>query len=65
MMKFTVSRQCSGHARCFELAPDVYEVDDNGYNLDIGNTVNVAAGNDTAARLGADSCPERAIIIEY
>ncbi|MFE3058732.1 ferredoxin [Nocardia sp. NPDC059239] len=64
MMKFTVNRECSGHARCFELAPEVYEVDSNGYNVDIGETVPVSVENESAAILGARICPERAIIIE-
>ncbi|MFD9666305.1 MULTISPECIES: ferredoxin [Rhodococcus] len=63
-MKFTVNGLCTGHARCFELADDVYELDDNGYNVDINRTVDVAPGQEASAVLGAHSCPERAIEIE-
>jgi ferredoxin len=63
-MKFKVNELCTGHARCFELAGDVYDLDDHGYNVDIGRTVEVAPGQEASAVLGAHSCPERAIEIE-
>lgn len=52
---------CTGNGRCWEYAKDVYELDDNGYNLNRGKTVDVAAGREDAARLGARNCPEQAI----
>lgn len=51
--------KCTGHARCAIVAPEVYELDDNGFN-DMG-AFTVAEGQDGAARRGARSCPERAI----
>ncbi|HEY1280827.1 MAG TPA: ferredoxin [Acidimicrobiales bacterium] len=53
---------CTGHARCHAVAPDVYELDDLGYNAADG-TVVVPTGREEAARLGAAACPERAIHI--
>jgi ferredoxin len=51
--------KCCGHARCARYAPDIYKLDDDGY-LAI-DTVDVPAGQETAALHGAKSCPERAI----
>lgn len=54
---------CSGHGRCFALAPDVYELDDDGYNGLRGRIIDVRPGEEDAARLGAESCPELAITL--
>ena len=43
------------------MAPEVYTLDDNGY-LDI-EEIEVPAGLEDQARLGAASCPEEAITI--
>ena len=63
-MKVTINHHCSGHARCFELAPDVYEIDDNGYNSRIGETIEIAPGREDAALVGVHSCPELALVVE-
>jgi ferredoxin len=63
-MKFTVTSRCSGHARCYSLASEVYREDVEGNNADIGRWVEVEPKFEDAARLGARSCPEDAIIIE-
>ncbi|WP_064444816.1 ferredoxin [Rhodococcus sp. YH3-3] len=55
---------CTGHARCEALAGDVYQVDDNGYNLFRGTSIDVPPGLEESARYGAKVCPERAIRIE-
>jgi ferredoxin len=53
---------CVGHARCAAVAPDIYPVDDDGY---IAVTeIDVAPGQEAAARRGAKACPERIIIVE-
>jgi ferredoxin len=54
---------CSGHGRCAKLAPDVYRLDDNGYNADRGKTLKIAPALEASARKGAKLCPERAIKI--
>ena len=54
---------CSGHGRCAKLAPDVYRLDDNGYNADRGKTLEIDPALEAAARKGAKLCPERAITI--
>ena len=43
---------CTGHGRCCAVAPEFYQLDDNGYNADRGKTLDVPAGMQAAARLG-------------
>lgn len=54
--------RCTGHARCNDAAPEVYELDDNGYCAIVAVTPPVA--DEPAARRGAASCPEQAIHVE-
>jgi ferredoxin len=54
---------CTGHGRCAVMAGELYEVDDNGYNLHRGGTIDVPPGMEEVARTGAKVCPERAITI--
>ena len=54
---------CTGHGRCYSVAPDVYTLDANGYNAATGVPIDVPAAQEAAARLGARMCPERAITI--
>ena len=54
--------KCSGHARCQAEAPEVYELDDLGYN--VTPVKEVAQEYAEAARRGAEACPEQAILIE-
>jgi len=54
---------CSGHGRCYVLAPDVYRLDDDGYNADRGETIDVPAGCEKSALVGLKNCPEAAITV--
>jgi ferredoxin len=54
--------RCTGHARCADLAPEVYELDDVGFN--VTPTYDVAPGMEELARRGAMACPEQAITVE-
>jgi ferredoxin len=49
---------CTGHGRCYTVAPEVFESDDDGYCATRG--LEVPPGQ---ARLGARNCPERAIAV--
>ena len=53
--------KCVGHARCNATAPEIYELDDDGYVVAPGSDVPAALEN--AARAGADACPERALTV--
>jgi ferredoxin len=63
-MKYTVTGDCSGHARCYSLARKVYREGADGNNADIGRWVEVSPELEETARLGALSCPEDAIVID-
>jgi ferredoxin len=52
---------CTGHGRCWTLAPDVYDADDEGYNAARGHVIEVPQANEDQARLGMRACPEAAI----
>ena len=54
---------CTGHGRCAVMAGDVYRLDDNGYNVDRGGTIEVPPGLEESARLGVRVCPEGAITV--
>jgi ferredoxin len=58
-----VSDKCAGHGRCYTLAPEVYESDDDGYNTGVGTTFEVGSDLAEKARIGASNCPEDAIAI--
>ena len=57
------SNLCEGHGRCYALAPDVFESDDEGYAV-LKIEGELPAEMQDAARLAADNCPEFAISIE-
>lgn len=54
---------CAGHGRCYSLAPDIFEPDDEGYNLHRGGLVDVPPEQEDEAELGANACPEAAITL--
>lgn len=65
-MRYTVDEaMCCAHGRCAVEAPEVYDLDDNGFNTAIGQDIVVEPGCEEAAQLGADSCPEAAIRIFF
>ena len=56
------TERCTGHGRCYSLAPDLFEADDEGHSTVIAN--DVPPGHEVAARQAAGNCPERAIFVE-
>jgi ferredoxin len=52
--------RCQGHGRCYDLAPDLFGDDDEGFGQVLGTGV-VPDGKEREARLAAANCPERAI----
>jgi len=52
---------CSGHGRCAKFAPNVYTLDDSGYNADVGQVIAVPTSEEDNATKGRKACPERAI----
>jgi ferredoxin len=50
---------CTGHGRCYTLAPEVFDADDQGHCV-VREAV-VSSELAPQARVGAANCPERAI----
>jgi ferredoxin len=53
---------CMGHGRCYDVAPGLFEDDDEGYSVVKGDG-QVQPGEASAARLAARLCPERAVTL--
>jgi ferredoxin len=51
---------CQGHAICYLLAPDLFEVDDEGRGSVIRDTMK-SDDDQAQAAVAVDRCPERAI----
>jgi len=67
-MKVTVDAAiCTGHGRCYALAPDVFGPDEFGHcelvAADGARDGAVDAAWEDQARLGRDNCPELAITL--
>jgi ferredoxin len=63
-MRIVVDKKaCCGHAMCNSLAPDVYVLDDDGYNQMEPFEIEDPALAEQA-RVGAAACPEYAITIQ-
>ncbi|HEV3366294.1 MAG TPA: ferredoxin [Acidimicrobiales bacterium] len=56
------TERCTGHGRCYSLAPDLFDSDDRGYGTVV--RPDVPAGLEEQARTAAANCPERAILLE-
>jgi ferredoxin len=52
---------CQGHARCWQICPDVFDVDDEGH----ASVVVTDVPDDLAEKVreAARNCPERAITV--
>lgn len=51
--------RCTGHGRCYSLAPELFDCDDEGYGRVLLAEVPVEL--EDKARLAVNTCPERAI----
>ncbi len=54
---------CTGHGRCYALAPDVFVPDDEGHCMIVG-TGEVPAEHEGQARRGVTNCPELALQVQ-
>ena len=54
--------RCTGHGRCYTLAPALFDCDDEGF----GHVVDeeVTPEQEADARRAAASCPERAVLLD-
>jgi ferredoxin len=55
------ARTCQGHARCWEICPEVFSLDDDGYSQ--ARTDEVPPALQDEVREAVANCPERAISI--
>jgi ferredoxin len=61
-MRIAVNAElCSGHGRCYDVSPEIFTPDDEGFCEQRGSQFLVRPDVEDAARAGAESCPERAI----
>jgi ferredoxin len=56
------SSLCQGHGRCYQLAPDVFDADDDGHC--VPKMTSVPDELVDKASLGVDNCPEVALTLE-
>ena len=52
--------RCQGHGRCYDLAPDLFGEDEEGYGQVLGDG-RVPPGREEDARLAEANCPEAAV----
>ncbi len=63
-MRVTVDADvCTGHGRCYALAPDVFGPDDFGHCEILVPDGAVPVDLEAQARTGRDNCPELAITV--
>ena len=63
MVKVSIDRDvCQGHARCWEVCPDVFDLDREGYAVVTRPEVNGDLEGEVAE--AAANCPEGAITVE-
>lgn len=55
---------CTGHGRCYSLAPELFDADDYGHGVLVEADGTVAPGHEEKARLAVANCPERAISLD-
>lgn len=55
--------RCQGHGRCFSLAPQLFDSDELGDGVVLGDGT-VGPNDEHAARLAVANCPEGAVRIE-
>ena len=64
LMRITFDREkCQGHGRCYSLAADLFDADDEGYAVVLVHG-DLTEEQVAAAQLAADNCPEYAISVE-
>ena len=61
MKIFVDPDRCSGHGRCYALAPEIFVPDEEGYVKNRGVDIDVAPADEEKARLAIVNCPEQAI----
>lgn len=64
-MRLRLDRErCTGHGRCYDLAPALFDADDDGFGVVAAPEGIVPEGAEDLARKAATNCPEHAISVE-
>ena len=62
-MKVSIDHDvCTGHGRCYMLAPEVFDSDDSGFGQ--VRSLEVPPEAEDQARVGVRNCPEQAITVD-
>lgn len=62
-LKITIdTERCSGHGRCYTMAPEVFDSDENGNGF--VRSADTPEELRAKAIIGVENCPERAISVE-
>jgi ferredoxin len=61
-MKLEITDTCTGHGRCYMIAPDLFDDDDSGYGI-VKHGGIVPPELEIDARTAVSGCPESAIRI--
>jgi ferredoxin len=56
-------QRCQGHGRCYDLVPEIFTEDEEGYSRLVSDGT-VPDGMERKARLAEANCPENAISVE-
>ncbi len=54
--------RCQGHGRCYDLAPDVFGEDEDGYSTLLTDGL-VPEGSEESVQLAVANCPETALSV--
>jgi ferredoxin len=61
-VKATVNGElCTGHGRCYSLAPEIFEPDDEGYSARRDTPLDIAPDDEELVQMAVKACPEGAI----
>jgi ferredoxin len=56
--------RCQGHGRCYDLAPELFDADEEGHAVLLTPGGQVGAEAEAAAARAVRSCPEQALSLE-
>ena len=58
---FVDPERCTGHGRCYVLAPDVFDTDDFGHSVVLISEVQLGTDLERQVHVAVANCPVRAI----
>jgi ferredoxin len=58
------TRRCQGHGRCFEFAPGLFDLDDDGHAVLLVGDGSIPPYEVQHVQLAVGNCPERALSLQ-